>query len=412
MNLIKTSVYTSISTAITFISGFIVTKVVAVKIGPVGMAYLGQFQNTTAIFAMLATGAVTTGVIKYLAEHKADQEKSRQIINTAFIMVFCCSLIVSLFVMCASGYLSKASFKTTDFWLVYFLFGLFTMAVSFNIMFAAILNGLKEIRKFTIVNICASLTGVAITVAFSYLFGIIGLLVSSSALSVIILIINIYLFNKAGIQWKPDFRSWNKPVVKMLLSFSLMAVISGFLIPAMQILVRNKIINELSMDDAGYWQAVSKISDYYLAFITTVLGVYYLPRLSELKNKAALRAEIFKGYRLILPVVAVLAFLIWLLKDVIIQVLFTPVFLPMKPLFTYQLLGDFFKIGSWLLAYLMLAKALVKRYIITEFIFAATYVILCFYFIDRYGLIGATYGFCLNYGLYWVTMVLLIKKEI
>ena len=48
MNLIKTSFYTSISTAVTFLSGFIVTKVVAVKIGPEGMAYVGQFQNSIA----------------------------------------------------------------------------------------------------------------------------------------------------------------------------------------------------------------------------------------------------------------------------------------------------------------------------------------------------------------------------
>ena len=412
MNLVKTSFYTSISTAITFISGFIVTKVVAIKIGPQGMAYLGQFQNTTAILAMLATGAITTGVIKYLAEHKNDPVKTRQIINTAFIIVFCCSFIVSLFVLSTSGYLSKAAFKTADFWIVYFLFGVFTMAVSFNVMFSGVLNGLKEIKKFTIINICASLIGVIITVSFSYFFGVIGVLVSSSALSVIMLIINIILFKKAGIHWKPDFKSWDKPVVKMLFSFSLMAVVSGFLVPSMQILVRNKIITGFSLEQAGYWQAVTKISDYYLAFITTVLGVYYMPRLSEIKNKKELRAEIFKGYKIILPVVGSMAFLIWLFKGVIIHVLFTPEFLPMKPLFTYQLLGDFFKIGSWLLAYLMLAKAIVKTYIVTEVLFAATYVALCYFFINRYGLIGATYGFCLNYGLYWIVMAFLMKKKI
>lgn len=412
MNLVKTSFYTSISTAITFISGFIVTKVVAIKIGPVGMAYLGQFQNATAILAMLATGAIATGVIKYLAQYRDDQEKTRQLINTSFLIVFSCSFIIAIFVMAASGYLSMASFKTKEFWLVYFLFGLFTMAVSFNVLCSAILNGLKEIRKFTIVNIVASLTGLVITVAFSFFFGLIGVLVSASTVSLVILILNIYLFNKVGIPWKPNFRYWNRSAVKMLLSFSFMAVITGFLVPSMQIMVRNKIINDLSLDEAGYWQAVSKISDYYLAFITTMLGVYYLPRLSEIKNKTELRREIFTGYKIILPVVAGLALIIWLMKDIIIHILFTPAFLPMKPLFTWQLIGDFFKIGSWLLAYLMLAKALVKSYIITEFIFAATYVILCYYFIDHFGVIGATYGFCFNYGLYWATMFFLIKKEI
>ncbi len=412
MNLIKTSFYTSISTAINFLSGFIVVKVVAVKIGPEGIALVGQFQNTTAILTMLATAAITAGVVKYLAEFKDDPVKSRQIINTAFLIVFFSSLIISLFVMSTSGYLSEAAFKSKDFWIVYFLFGLFTMAISFNGLFSAILNGLKEIRKFTIINICSSLIGVFITVFAAYVFGLEGVLIASTATAVIIFVINIYIFNKLGIKWRPDFKSWDKRTVKMLSAFTLMAMISGFLVPAMQILVRDRIILQFSVADAGYWQAVTKISDYYLGFITSVLGVYYMPRLSEINSKAELRNEIAKGYKIILPVVGTVAFLIWLLKDFIIHILFTPEFLPMKPLFTYQLLGDFFKIGSWLLAYLMLAKAMTKIFITTEIIFAASYVALSYYFMNHYGIIGATYSFCINYGLYWILMWIIMRKKI
>ena len=412
MNLIKTSFYTSISTAITFISGFIVVKVVAVKIGPKGIAFVGQFQNTTAILTMLATAAITTGVVKYLAQYKADPIKIRQVINTSFLIVFFSSLIISLFVMLTSGYLSEAAFKTKDFWVVYFLFGLFTMAISFNIIFSAILNGLQEIKKFTIINICSSLIGVSITVIFAYKFGLPGVLVASTANAIFIFFINIYVFHTLGIKWKPDLKSWDKKVVKMLSAFSLMAIVTGFVVPAMQILVRNRIILQFSVADAGYWQAVTKISDYYLGFITSVLGVYYMPKLSEIQTKIELRNEIIKGYKTILPIVGIIAFLIWLLKGFIIHLLFTPEFLPMKPLFTFQLLGDFFKIGSWLLAYLMIAKAMTKVFIATEIIFATSYVILSYYFMNHFGIIGATYSFCVNYGLYWIFMWILMRKHL
>jgi len=412
VNLIKTSFYTSISTAINFISGFIVVKVVAVKIGPKGIAYVGQFQNTTAILTMLATAAITTGVVKYLAQHKSDPVKSLQIINTAFLIVFFSSLIISLFVMLTSSYLSEAAFKTKDFWIVYFLFGLFTAAISFNIIFSAILNGLQEIRKFTILNICSSLIGVVITVIFAHTLGLEGVLIASTATAIIVFFINIYLFNKLGIKWKPDFKSWDKKVVKMLSAFSLMAVVTGFVVPTMQILVRDRIMLQFSVADAGYWQAVTKISDYYLGFITSVLGVYYMPKLSEIQSKVELRNEIMKGYKTILPVVGIIAFLIWLLKGFIIHILFTPEFLPMKPLFTFQLLGDFFKIGSWLLAYMMIAKAMTKAFMISEIAFSASYVILSYYFMNHYGIIGATYSFCANYGLYWIFMWFIMRKEI
>lgn len=412
MNLVKTSFYTSLSTAINFISGFIVVKVVAVKIGPKGIAYVGQFQNTTAILTMLATAAIASGVVKYLAEFKSDPAKSQKIINTSFFIVFISSLVISLFVIATSSYLSEAAFKTKDFWIVYFLFGLFTMAISFNTIFLAILNGLKEIKKFTIINICTSLIGVGFTVLFAYTWGIEGVLIASTATATVIFSIHLYFFKKLGIKWKPDFKSWDKPVLKMLFRFSIMAIVSGFVGQAMQIMVRDRIIVQFSVADAGYWQAVTKISDYYLAFITSVLTVYYLPRLSEIQDRKELRTEIFKGYKTILPVVGFIALLIWLLRDVVIHLLFTPDFLPMKPLFTFQLLGDFFKIGSWLLAFLMVAKAMTRIYIYTEIIFGISYVILSYFFMSRYGIIGATYSFCINYGGYWIVIWVLMKKKI
>jgi O-antigen/teichoic acid export membrane protein len=90
MKLLKTSFYTSISTAVTFISGFIVTKVVAVKIGPVGMTYVGQYQNAIAIMAMFSTLAITTGVIKYLAQYKDEVQKKEQVISSYFLICFYC----------------------------------------------------------------------------------------------------------------------------------------------------------------------------------------------------------------------------------------------------------------------------------------------------------------------------------
>jgi len=411
VNLIKTSFYTSISTAITFLSGFIVIKVVAVKIGPEGIAFVGQFQNTTAILTLLATGAITMGVIKYLAQHKTEPLKVQKIIHSAFLISFFCSLIISVIVLSSSHYLSRAAFKTTEYWLVYFLFGLFVMLISFNTLFLAILNGLKEIKKYTLVNISASLIGVSFTLLGAFYFGLIGVLISSTASGIVVFVMNVFIFKKLGISWKPRISNWDKEVFKMLLAFSVMALVSGFIAPAIQILIRDKMILRFSATEAGYWQAVTKISDYYLGFITSVLAVYYMPRLSEIQDRHELKTEIKNGYKIILPIVGLVAFAIWLFKDLIIHLLFTPQFLPMRPLFAFQLMGDFFKIGSWLLAYLMIAKAMTKTFIITEIFFSLSYVVLSYIFLNKFGIIGATYSFCINYAIYWVVMYMIMKKR-
>ena len=64
-----------------------------------------------------------------------------------------------------------------------------------------------------------------------------------------------------------------------------MALTSGGLQPLVAIGIRNHIISTLSVTDAGYWDAMGKISQGYLGIITGTLAVYYLPKLSNLSDK-------------------------------------------------------------------------------------------------------------------------------
>lgn len=226
------------------------------------------------------------------------------------------------------------------------------------------------------------------------------------------LLINIWMLNKLGITWKPNFKVVDRLIFMQLFKYSFMAIITGFVVPFMQIMVRNKITNTVSLQGAGYWQATTRISDYYLSFITSVLSVYYLPKLSALKKKEDIKKEIISGYKLILPIVGLLSFSIWLSRDLIIQVVFSKEFYGMKNLFTFQLIGDFLKIGSWLLAFVMIAKAMIYTYIVTEILFAINYVLISYFLVSKFGTIGATYAFAINYLLYWVIMNYFVWKKI
>lgn len=411
MKLIKTSFYTSISTAVSFMSGFFVTKFVAVKIGPVGLTYVGQYQNTIAIIAMLSTLAVTTGVIKYLSEHKNDRNYQNKVISTAFFIILISSALCTAFVLLSSKLLSQIVFKSDDFSGVFFLYGFFILIVALNSLMTALYNGLKEIKYLTTVNIIGSLSGVFLTVTFAYKLGVKGVLIASNFTALIIFIINTsILYKKKYFYFKPSFLNWKIGAAKLLLGFTVMGIVSGIVMPLSQIFIRNHIIATFSANEAGWWQAVTRISDYYLAFITTVLSVYYLPRLSEIKHPFELKREINQGYKIILPVVGLMASTLWIFRFLIVQILFSKEFLPMVPLFTFQLLGDFFKIGSFLLGYLLIAKADIKLFIISEILFSISLVGLSYIFINKYGIIGTTYAFCLNYALYWIAMIFITRK--
>ena len=124
------------------------------------------------------------------------------------------------------------------------------------------------------------------------------------------------------------------------------------------------------------------------------------------------------GGIVIVPMLLVGFSVIYFLRFFVIRVLFTPEFMPMEQLFGWQMAGDFFKICSWLLAYLMLAKAKTALFVSTEIGFSLLYLVLGFFLVKVNGVIGLTQAYLINYVIYSIVMtmafrsILFAKKEI
>jgi O-antigen/teichoic acid export membrane protein len=190
-----------------------------------------------------------------------------------------------------------------------------------------------------------------------------------------------------------------------------MAISTAVTVPLSNMVIRNYIGDNLGWDQAGYWQGIWYISTMYLMVVTTPLSVYYLPRLSEIKSKKHLRLELLQGYKVIIPLVIVMSVTIFYLRDFIILTLFTDQFAPIRDLFMWQLFGDVVKIAAWLLSYVVLAKAMVKLYIVSEVIFGVIFTVLSIILVDKFGLVGVSYAFAINYVLYFFTMILMTKSH-
>jgi len=405
MNLIKTSVLTAISSIIKVIAGFVINKVIAVYVGPSGLAVVGQLQNFTSIATTLSNGAITQGVIKYTAEYNTIQEKQK-IFSTGIIISVIFSSIISALLFNFNDYLSEIILKDIRYNTVFLVFGITIFLFSLNTFFMAILNGQKEIEKYVLVNISSSIFSLFFTSFLIMKLNIIGALYAVVVNQSVILFVTLFFVVKSDWFKLENFtRGINKESLVKLSKYSLMAIISVVTVHVSHLLVRNYIAETLGWNDAGYWQAIWYISSMYLMVITTSLNVYYLPKLSEIINNTDLKKEILHGYKVIMPIVIVLALCIYISRELVINIAFTDEFKPMMQLFKWQLIGDVIKIASWLLSMLMVAKAMTRIFIITEIIFSISFVILSFLFLDYFGLIGITYAFSLNYLIYFIVMV-------
>ncbi|MCT7498041.1 O-antigen translocase [Aliarcobacter cryaerophilus] len=411
MTLIKTSVLTAISTIITVISAFIINKVVAIYAGPTGLALIGQLKDFVTMLTNISNGAITQGVVKYTAEYQTIKEKQK-IFSTSIIISLISSFIIAIILFGFSEYLSELILKDIQYSSVFLVFGSSIFLFALNTVLISILNGQKEIKKYVLVNIVNSIVTLILTSLLVVKFNIQGALYALVInQSIVFFVTLMFVLKSVWFKWEYFKQGVDKDSLVKLSKYSLMAITSAIAAPVSFLIIRNHIGENLGWDSAGYWQGIWYISSMYLLVVTTSLSVYYLPKLSEIQDKNELKKEIFIGYKIIMPIVAFMSLVIFLLKEYVILIAFSDKFMPMIELFKWQLIGDIIKIASWLLAYLMLAKAMTKVFVTTEIIFSVLFVCLSILFINSFGLVGITYAFSLNYLLYLITMIFIFKKR-
>jgi PST family polysaccharide transporter len=410
-DLIKVSSLNAVSTVVRMITGLVSVKVVAAVIGPVGIALLGQLTNFSAIIQSVSNAGINAGMTKYVSEYSNSKKRYLLFLGTGFWITIFFSIICSLVLIIWAGYFAKMTLHNEGYKYVFYIFGSTVILYALNALLIAVINGFKEYRRYVIANILGSVVGLCFSVVLALWYGIPGALVSAVTFQSVVFFLTLLMVIKTDwFDWRLFICRFRKGIAFKLGSYSLMALASAITIPAGQMIVRNFIIKERSITEAGLWEGLNRISLMYLTIITVSLGVYYLPRLAELKTKNELRTEIFSVYKIIAPFLAVTTISIYLFRSIIISILFTKEFAGMESLFAYQMIGDFLKIAGWLLGYLLIAKAMAKVYITMELVNFVLLTGSSYFLVQRYGAIGATIAYAVLYFVYFVVLLIVFRK--
>ena len=406
MTLIKTSLLSSIAVFVRLLTLLGINKVLAIYVGPSGYAALGQFQNVIQMVTTFAGGAISTGVTKYTAEYQGDELQQQLVWRTAARIALVGSLFFSIFILIFSEQLAVWLLKEKEYAGVFNWFSVTLIFFTFNTLLLAILNGKKEVKHYVIANIAGSFFAFIITVTLSVLFSLYGALLALAVYQSLSFFITLLLcYKKSWFQVEQFFGHIDKKTALNLGKFASMALTSAFCLPISYVVIRNHIGDTLGWENAGYWEAMTRLSGAYLMLVTSTLSVYYLPRLSELTSRSEIKKEIIQGYKIILPIAGVCSLVIYVLRDFIITVLFSSEFLPMSPLIAWQVVGDILKIGGWILAYLLLGQGMAKAYIAIEITFSASFILLSILLTNLVGFEGVSIAHMINYFFYWFVLI-------
>jgi O-antigen/teichoic acid export membrane protein len=413
MTLIKTSILSAIATIIRITSGFIITKVIAVYIGSSGLAVIGQLQNFINLVTLVSGNFLRTAITKYTAEYKNEDIKKHEIWSTSIKVAFGLNIVIFILLFFCSENISNYLFKDDEYSYLLKILSISLPGFVLNTILLSILNGQKQIKKYISLNILLSIVSLILVIVLSISYGLDGALLAYIINQSVVFIITIfYLRNESWLKVKFFICKIKFESIKKLFGFAMITFAAIVSSNFAMIYIRNYISETISLSSAGCWQGIWVLSQASLSLITTSLSTYFLPTLSELKDKKEITKELTKAIYIILPIVIAISFMMYLLRVFIVQILYTNEFMPMSELFLWQMIGNVIKVCGWLFGYILVAKAMVKYTVSTEIIFATTWILLTIYLVNLYGLVGVTYSYAVNSFLHFITMCYIYKVKL
>lgn len=412
--LFKVASLNSVNVILKISIGVITSKVLAVFIGPSGLALTGNLKNFLTSIESIATLGFQNGIVKYVVDAKHDALALKKILSTIFISLFAVSLALSFILFGFSSYFTSLIFGIkSNYNLIFKILAIVLPWYASTAYLLVILNGLGKFKKVIYVNIIGNIIGLLFCIVAVYYYATFGALVAIIVPPALLFFVAFYYVNKEISFFDNISRSsFDWSVLKNLSSYSLMALVSSVFGSFVFLAIRNNIIAVLGLENAGYWEAMTRISTYYLMFISTILSVYFFPKLTFSSSKKAVR-NVFKSYYFgVLPFFVIGAVVLFFLRFFLIKVLFSKDFIPVADLFLWQLIGDAFKVASLILGYQFYAKKLTSAFIVTELFSLAIMFALSHFFVISFGLVGVVIAHALTYFIYLIVLILYFRKSL
>lgn len=405
MTLLKTSLLSALAVLTKLATLLYLNKVLAVYVGPAGYAVIGQFQSLITLVTTFASGALNNGVTKYTAEYAQEPERQRRLWSTAATLGLLGALGCGSLLILAHGPLSQWLLGDNAHSSVMVWLGLALALLVMNALMLAILNGRKAVRELTIANIAGSLLGAVLATALVFAGGLGGALLALVISPAAGFLLTAWLFRRnCRVPWRELIGTIDPAIARSLGGFALMAATAALVGPLGQMVIRDRIAQDVGWNGAGLWQALWKISETHLLLLTSTLSVYFLPRFSEIRSGEELSQEVLKGYRFVLPITVASAIGLYWFREALVRWLLSPDFMPLTEALGIQLIGDVLKACSWIMSFTMISHARTRIFIATEILFTGVFVVATVHLTSLYGLQGAALAYAGTYALYWATM--------
>lgn len=368
------------------------TKLVALWIGPLGMGLFAIFNSAIDMIVNIANFGMRTSATRSISMASDNPDKLNRISVAARRWAMWLGALGAIAMIIASPWLSEMSFGDRSHVWGYVILAIAVFANSLTLGEQAVMQGTSMLKKLAQASFYGALVGLILSIPLYYFLGEQSIVPSILCYSLSVLIFS-YLIRKKGIGLQgctltiKDTLAIGKDFLKLGIFITLTDVVSQ----TSNYIFISYLNNVANTETVGYYQAGYTLIARYTGLILSALCVEYFPRLSKvahsnMKLNIFVSQEINIALMVLTPVIV--AFILF--ARLIITILYTDEFFIIQNFITIGIVGMVFRVFSWCMSFVVLAKGRGKMFFIIEvmdiFVFLGAYITAYhFYGLDGFG---------------------------
>ena len=389
-------------------------KIIAVLLGPLGVGIMGLYTSATQLIQSTSSCGLSQSAVKDVSESYTSGDNNRIAIVFTVLrrLVWITGLLGLLLVCIFSKQLSISTFGNNDY-IVPFVFLSFTLLIDqLSSGQKVILQGTRHLKDLAKSSALGATFGFLLSIPFFFVWGINGI-VPFIILNSIVSLIFTWLFSRRVITEKVfvDTKTTLKEG-KGMLKMGIAMSISGILVYLSSYILRAFIRSEGGLDAVGLYTAGFSLMTTYSGLVFNAMSTDYYPRLASIntdnvKCKEVMNQQAEVGLLIVAPLMAACIIFI----PVVVRILFSSEFLGASGYIIWCALGMLFKVASWSISFIFVAKGESKLFIANELAFGVY--TLVFNFLGYYwgGLVGLGVSFSIGYFIYTLQVYLISYKR-
>ncbi len=349
------------------IASLVVIKMISVEVGPFGLGAIGNLISVLSVVMVFAGGGIANGVVKYAAEYQARPGPTIRLIESALALGLSVSGVVMLVCVLFAQQIAVALFSSSELGWLSIAFGITHFFAFLGAFTIGVANGHNRGDLFAGISIVAYLGSIFTAWIFITLFGFAGAPMALMFLAGSTGIPALWLLVRAPVRRLTRIRFHRKETLG-LLRFSVMTLSSALTFPIVEIMLRSSIAHTLDLTQAGLWQASIRFSGAILGFYTVYLATIFMPRVSVQSDSVATTHMVTLTLARIGGTFMAVASVIYFFRDFVITLLFSADFIKLADVLGWQLLGDTLRTCSYVIGFVVIARARMALHISAELV--------------------------------------------